>query len=250
MRRAVKREAMRTERRMSDAINLVLRSQFVVAKARRVWHTMNFDWVASDEWADEIYRLTHGLIRMEADHAASSAAKALNVSLTDFAERPRVIRALKDHTYRFARAVNDSTADALAKTMASGTERGESVEALTERVSKVFGYADDENYRARRIARTESARAYTTGEEELWKETGVVEAKVWDAARDACPFCIAMNGKTVALGQVFFKQGADQVVKWEGKDIVLHHGYLPVEGPPLHPNCRCALAAQLMKIYE
>jgi hypothetical protein len=48
--------------------------------------------------------------------------------------------------------------------------------------------------------------------------------KVWVAAGDAEPICAELDGTEVEMGELFSSELGD------------------VEGPPLHPNCRCTLA--------
>ena len=74
----------------------------------------------------------------------------------------------------------------------------------------------------------------------------MVSAKVWDANDDACPFCLAMDGKVVELGNLFMDKGQTQTVDFNGKEIMLSNNYLPMQGPPRHPNCRCDLVPQLI----
>jgi hypothetical protein len=93
-------------------------------------------------------------------------------------------------------------------------------------------------------ARSETARAFSLGGVEAWKQTGVVEVKRWDATGDACPFCLEMNGKEVPVDDAYWKEGDEMSIDWEGArdgQIRLGFGYGDVIGPPLHPNCRCAM---------
>jgi hypothetical protein len=98
--------------------------------------------------------------------------------------------------------------------------------------------------RATTIARSETARAYTHGTEEGWKQSGVVKGKRWLLAPGACEFCRAAAksyaGRTVGLGDPFYERGA-VLTGTDGGTMNLD--YDNVDGPPLHPNCRCDLAA-------
>lgn len=85
--------------------------------------------------------------------------------------------------------------------------------------------------RAMLIARTEVIRASTQGQLLAWREAvraGYLRPqsqKAWMTTPDdrLCRFCRAMNNRQVALGAKF----------------VTPKGL--VDGPPLHPNCRCAV---------
>lgn len=104
------------------------------------------------------------------------------------------------------------------------------------------------NYRARMIARTESAMAAVGGRQEAWREMvrdNLIDTsrfrQVWLVTPDdrLCEFCAPMEGATVAL---------------DGSFESTERGILPserepyagetVEGPPLHPSCRCDLVAE------
>jgi hypothetical protein len=50
-----------------------------------------------------------------------------------------------------------------------------------------------------------------------------------------------MDGTVVELGENFFDQGEEQTADWKDQEIVREHDYSDVNGPPLHPACRCAL---------
>ena len=77
---------------------------------------------------------------------------------------------------------------------------------------------------------------------------GVVTAKVWDAAGDACPFCTAMHGRTLAVGEPFFSVGDTFAVDWQSPDgpktISMTFTYQDVRHPPIHPNCRCTIRGE------
>ena len=165
------------------------------------------------------------------------------IELPEWLDDPDVIAALEAEEFKFAKNINENTADALREELIEGMESGESIDTLTERIESIF--EDWEGYRAERIARTESARAYSDGHIAAWKSTGVVQNKVWVAAADACPFCLDMNGTVVDLDETFMDKGEDQDIEWGGKDMTMSQEYDDVNGPPLHPNCRCALVGEL-----
>lgn len=98
--------------------------------------------------------------------------------------------------------------------------------------------------RAENIARTETMKAATTGQDLLWSEmqdAGIIPADVtrrWMTTPDdrLCPRCAPLNGKTAQLGFLFR----------ETERGVLPSQRVPVAGtttlrPPLHPRCRCVL---------
>lgn len=79
--------------------------------------------------------------------------------------------------------------------------------------------------RATRIARTESATAYTQSSLATYQASGVVSSVEWLLGPDACPLCeeIVSSTPIVKLGEAF------------------HDGAMV----PAHPNCRCAISPVL-----
>lgn len=238
----------KNERKLKKAMTGVFTEQLAQAGRLDVVNTLQFDWVASQSWAEEIYDLTHELIGVEFEVAGIPAAEQVGVKMTDFIERPQVQDAIREHTFTFAERTGQQTAKNLQQTLLIGTEKGEDLRQLRERVKRAFGFGPEDNHRADAIARTESKRANTGGEIIAWKETGVVVAKEWDAKSDACPFCLEMDGQVVALDQPFWNEGDELTVEFEDREITLPFNYLPVAGPPLHPHCRCDLKPVLYDI--
>lgn len=85
--------------------------------------------------------------------------------------------------------------------------------------------------RARTIARTETIKAANRGQEAIWQQMthdGLIPRgalKRWIVTPDdrLCPVCAAVGGQEVPLNDAF------------------QTGYGPVQSPPAHPNCRCAM---------
>jgi len=236
---------------LSAQMKRIFHIQYEDAIEKRIFDTMDAGIYSEGRWTDEIYRATHGFIRLQAELAYQKESRRLGVQMTDFIERPHVVQAIREETYKFAEASGKSTVRRLSRTLVEGTENGETIPDLKRRIQAAFGFSDDmSNYRAEMIARTETARAYTTGTRSYWSETGVVEAVIWNAAGDACPFCLALDGRIVEMNRPFFAQGDEMKVEFEGSDLVLPFDYMPIDGPPLHPSCRCALNAKLVEVKK
>ena len=147
---------------------------------------------------------------------------------------------------RAADAVNRYTAVKFSKVIGDGVANGETIPQIAERV-KVWAIKDGDGERAttRRaitIARTEAQRASRSAEVEAWKSSGVVTGKTWLLAPDPCKFCEAASDafskNAVGLEDSFYGQGSEIL----GKDgNVMVADYENIDGPPLHPNCRCSL---------
>jgi hypothetical protein len=155
---------------------------------------------------------------------------------------PEVDAFVQGYTYKFAAKVCSSLSDSLRDHMSEGLLNGETIPQLRERVLEVFGPDQRKQY-SEMVARTESSRAQNMGQIESWKQSGVVSGTEWSASPDACEFCAEMDGRTVNLGETYFDQGGSlEIPKADGEGTQrMNFGYEEVEGPPLHPNCRCTL---------
>jgi hypothetical protein len=108
-------------------------------------------------------------------------------------------------------------------------ERGVTGDALDESLSRFSRKLIRE--RALTIARTESIRAVSEGQSSIWEkavEGGILppdQEIFWITTDDErlCPICAPMDGQTIKVGEMFSTGDGDQV-----------------DGPPVHPNCRCA----------
>jgi len=149
-----------------------------------------------------------------------------------------VVQATNRAAIRMARSVSDSLAERVSNIIRIGIEEtatGTDVIGLLEEA----GF--DEN-RAQTIARTESARAYTDGQNAAWEASGVVKGKTWLVSPFACEFCEAaakqFGEKSVGVTDAFYERGAT-ITGASGATMALD--FDDTSGPPLHPNCRCSL---------
>ena len=147
-----------------------------------------------------------------------------------------VISATNRASIRMAQSVSDSLAERISQIIRIGIEEtatGTDVIGLLEEA----GF--DEN-RAQTIARTESSRAYTDGQNAAWEASGIVKGKTWLVSPGACEFCEEASrqfGTTpVAVGGAYYERG--QVLSVGGRTMSLD--FDETTGPPLHPNCRCS----------
>jgi len=149
-----------------------------------------------------------------------------------------VVQATNRAAIRMAQSVSDSLAERVSNIIRIGIEEtatGTDVIGLLEEA----GF--DEN-RAQTIARTESARAYTDGQNAAWEASGVVKGKTWLVSPYACEFCEAaakeFGEKSVGVKDAFYERGAT-ITGASGATMALD--FDDTSGPPLHPNCRCSL---------
>lgn len=125
---------------------------------------------------------------------------------------------------RFADSMLATDKDKLTSIILDGIESGSSVAEIRDAIKTDFGkYSKTQ---AERIARTEVLRAASKAEEDAFIQSGVVEAKQWLVAPNACAICAPYSGKIKKLGKDFYSPD----------DSGFQDG-----NPPLHVNCRCRL---------
>lgn len=106
------------------------------------------------------------------------------------------------------------------------------VDVLANEIAAVIG----DDVRAEEIARTETMMASNVGQQEAWRQaadddllTGQ-EKQEWIVTPDdrLCPDCEDMDGEQAGLDDTFHSQE-----------------FGDVDGPPLHPRCRCTVGIVL-----
>ena len=109
----------------------------------------------------------------------------------------------------------------------SEPDRAAAMEGLNKRVRQFLDPGKGLNYKARRIARTESVRIAEAGQREAWSEAeDMIEGIEWHCANvpDSAEYDKSLDG------QIFTRTGA-------GEYVNPAFGVLPTI--PIHPNCMC-----------
>ena len=117
-------------------------------------------------------------------------------------------------------SITQTTRDALRDMVAKSAQEGWTGQELAGRIRDDFAFSQS---RASMIARTEMAFADLANTVEGWKQSGVVESKMFHAAPDCCDTCQDYDGETVGLDDDF---------SWGDTDLP-------------HPHCRCSYEAGL-----
>ena len=145
--------------------------------------------------------------------------------------RDEVRDLIRDNGRMLAKGVTETTNKFIREQVITSLGKGESIPELKNRIIGVFDSAS--NMRAQRIARTETLRYNTSASEQAFKDSGIVEGKMWVTDPDPCPYCATLAGKTAPLGQNFINKG----------DVIIDRAfdYDDLPSPPLHPNCQCDL---------
>lgn len=165
---------------------------------------------------------------------------ALGVGLID---NQYAVQYARSYVPKLARAITQSTRDFLKDAIAEHVNSGLPLDTLTAKIQGTI--KDLSKYGAERIARTESLRAFARGNIDAMKASGVVTGWKWSTSTDPCPFCEATAALVNAKAGGW---GFDTPVHGLGSEIVAGGGkmlvdFLPIEQPPLHPNCYCDVEA-------
>lgn len=164
---------------------------------------------------------------------------------------PDIERTVDRQVQQFSAIGNHASKTELSKIVAQGLKNGDTYRDMTKRIqewAKKNGDMDRAlKHRAQTIARTESSRSLVSGQIESWKASGVVKEVEWMLAPRPCQFCRALYQRRrarVSLSKpgepdIPFLPFPSTLLGTNGGTMKLD--YRPITGPPLHPNCRCAL---------
>lgn len=166
------------------------------------------------------------MIRAAGNAAMNDVGAAVDFNLLD----PRVIKALRQLSQRFAKRVNETTWRALKAALEAGIRAGEGADKLAARVEGVMTLRVNQSSGA--IARTEVQAANSAGALAGWTQAGV-EQKTWiatfdDRVRDTHA---EAHGQTVGLDEDFTV----------GTATGPGPGQMDEAGETI--NCRCAMLA-------
>ena len=135
----------------------------------------------------------------------------------------------------------------LTKRDAIALERFRSVKGRTEKQGTTYAKKLLKR-RAENIARTETVKASTTGQQNAWKEmtrNNLIDMRRfrqrWIVTSDdrLCSLCAPMEGKIVSLDMPF--TSAERGILPSEREAYVGE---TVDGPPLHSQCRCGLVGE------
>lgn len=211
--------------------------------ARYLWDAAEWDLILAET--------ARAYVEESMRNGAVVFGQQMSIDVSFDVTNPKVQEWLARYTGLMANRVNETVREGIREAIQVGLREGESSRQIRDRVLEAFGAVRDEagkiqaadglKYRAEMIARTETARAETSGYREQAKEAGVTEI-VWMTAPDPCDWCAELDGRVVAIDKPFFAKGDTFTILGENdNERDLHLNYADVDGPPLHPWCRCSL---------
>jgi len=171
--------------------------------------------------AAEMKKMFPKLLKQEGQIALG----ALDLHAVFDLDNPRLKTWLDKYCFKFSQRLEDINVEKLRATLTEGLNAGESIPDLMKRVNTT--YENWTRWRSEMIARSETIRASNESALEAYRQSGVVEKKIWIVAEDACAACMALGDEgPIDLDAIFCTSP-----------------YGEIDCPPLHPNCRCAAAA-------
>ncbi len=181
------------------------------------------------------------------EHQSRSAAAEIGKpELNPFNDTTRA--AVKASVQKMSESYQQTTLEVLETKINDGLTAGAPLSDITKTVEEIYEWSDEK--RAAMVAKTESFRAANDALKSAWKQSGVVKTVKWYTSQtsNVCPFCQAMDGKTIGIDDNFFENGASLTVG-EGDDAkTMSLDYGDVSAPPLHPNCMCFLRPEEISI--
>lgn len=148
---------------------------------------------------------------------AGELTYGLNIGISTLDEQ--VLKAAREHVAQLVTQVTETTRDLIRESIKQSIDRGEDITQSIERLKKVV----NNPVRAELIARTESVNSYQIGLRNFAAQTGAV-SKSWESQAGACVLCSPLDGKTIAIDELF--------VLGNGREV---------PHPSAHPRCKCSV---------
>lgn len=163
-------------------------------------------------------------------------ASSANVPALTVAQAERYVGS---YVPKLAQSISDDLAASLRDAVVNGMAQGQTYQQVAAEIQTVIPEMAD--WRAERVARTETSRAIGSGELAAWEQLGI-DGKEWILSGNACEFCEAIaaaNPDPIPITQPFARMGqvyGGVTVTWE--DIMV--------GGTAHPDCGCDQAAVML----
>lgn len=190
------------------------------------------EWVIN--FKNELTPIIIQIIKQQGQEAADQLQSSFNDTTSN------ILEYLKDEGLKFAKLANETTYKKIRSILLESEKEGLGIDEISQKIAQE--YQDISNVRAQNIARSETLRASNFARLEAYKQVEGIKEYEWLTALDerTCPWCNAMDGKTIKIGESFFDQGEELTVKNENdKDVTISFKEYGVKFPPLHPQCRC-----------
>ncbi len=173
------------------------------------------------DWVGLLFNATKDGMSIVMEQSGKDALAEVGIDQGFDLQNPRALDFLNQHALENSSSYSDTMKEDIALEVQNGVEQGQSVDGIATTLGTFFN--DQSDYRAERLARTETIDAYAQGNLEGYRQSGVVTGKEWlfdggDCVTGECPD--NENDGVIGLDDNF-SSGDD--------------------APPAHPNCECAL---------
>ncbi len=176
------------------------------------------DW---DDWIGVLLEPTRDTLEASLTEAGKQAIASLDLTIDFDLLNPNVLDWLNTNALRHARSVSDTVREEITLRIMQGVEQGQGAEEIATSIGAFFD--GQSQWRALRIARSETISGYAEGTLAGYRQSGIVRTKRWLTAGDSRvdPECLLNE-----------EQGA---IPLESPFASGHRA------PVTHPNCRCVL---------
>ena len=184
--------------------------------------------------------LAQGQTEQVAQVALLQQSGIVTSKVTPFNLTAEQIKRYNSYLNNVARSYSDDTAKAIRAVLERAELESLSAQQIRSNLKDIVKLDD---YRAVRLARTETVRAGGNASllsmEQIQAETGAEIKKIWQVnASDPCPYCAALDGTEVGLRESFVPVGGT-IIGTDGSIMV--NDFVSMEIANTHPNCRCSL---------
>lgn len=208
------------ERNFSDQANAEMRLYNATMKINRLEMLKANIGLELISGHDEMEKFMAGILKNRTEEELQRQAGILGRTVRDNARQAGRIVNASFHNARFSDRIwmyQDALRADLGKLLQSGMIQGKNPRQLARELRRTFNAS---RYNAERLMRTELARVQTDAQRESFKRNGFTMYE-FIANSGCCDVCSAMDGKHFRVDKM--QSG--------------------LNAPPMHPNCRCSIAA-------
>jgi len=152
--------------------------------------------------------------------------------------------AYKSYLRRVGQSYSNDTAESIRKALVESNDLGLNRKATEERIRNIV---DTDDYRIKRLARTELNNSQNIGKLEGMKSLSAETGATWEktikhTAGGICPLCASQEGRWTALSQPLWAEGeAISTVNDKGDSVIYINDWQNNEANDYHPNGRGTL---------
>ena len=180
-----------------------------------------------------VNRNIHDLFQAGLLNGFSQMGRDLSQGELPMATAAQISRFVAPYVPKLAMSISSDVQSSIKNAIIDGLANGLPYTEVAKQIKDVLPELAD--WRAERVARTETSRAVGHGQVASWQEAGI-EGKSWILSNNACAVCEAIAAKNkdpIPVDQPFAKVGetyAGVTLTWEDVQY----------GGAAHPNCSCS----------